>query len=196
MTVVNGDVLRITAKMSLLEGDVQNVFHVLNYSGSEDDAVVWDALAARVDAAYADIVDQFTDILMFDTIQIVNLTGDALVGEDVWPTLVDGDVSGNTMPFQIAPLVLFGTDVLRSQGRKYLPPPWISAVVGSGVLFGNFKLQLAGWAAYFLTGVTAGSAAFTWGNWNPTLGRFAVWTSAFVEDRVRTQKRRFPGLGS
>lgn len=196
MAVSAGDVLRITAKMSLAGGDLQNVFHVFNYGAGEDNATVFAALAALVDDAYDLIADEFDTSLQFETIHIVNLTAEELVGEEAWPTLTAGLDTSGILPQQLAPLVLFSTSTLRSQGRKYLPATAYNTLTNTGVLFGTTYTSIAFWAASFLAGVTAGSASFVFGNFNTGTGVFSTWIGAIVESIFRTQRRRVPGVGS
>ena len=196
MTVATGDVLRITAKMSLAGGAIQNVYHVLNFALPEDDSVVFDALAAELDDAYSEYTAYDPDAHLYDTIQMWNVTQDAPIDEQEWPVLTAGGSASDVAPLQLCGLVLFSTATARSQGRKYYGPFTEAAQSSAGYILAGVVYDLGLIAAHFLTATVAGDAQFAWGNWNNDLGRFASWQSATVQPLFRTQRRRVPGVGS
>jgi hypothetical protein len=196
MTVFQGDVVRVTAKMSFGSGDCQNTFWGFNAGADETDINVWTGIAAEIDDAYDTYDGVLTTSLKFDSIQVWNDTRHQPVGEAAWPTLVQGAISGDNAPLQLAPLVLFGTMTAKSQGRKYLPAPAMSGVDDFGQLASGVYNAAVLWAYKFLTPATAGSASIVWGNFNLTTFVFSPYISLLVSDIFRTQRRRVQGVGS
>jgi len=197
MPVAAGDILRVVAKMKLGEDDVQNVYHVRidTVDGSQTDVDTFNEIAGVLDSAYDYLDGVQPDTLDYDRIQIYNLTQDTLVYEYVWPTLTSG-ISTSTVPPQDAALCLFLTDVLRSQGRKFLPPFGSGAIDTDGTITSSVLGYMLSYATSFIGGFTGTHIEYTFGNWNPTLARFAEWTGAIVRDFFATQRRRYVGSGS
>jgi hypothetical protein len=196
MSVVDGDIVRVVARQSYGEDDIQNVYHC-RYTGpdiGDDDFVdeVADALDTAHDA-YNVVVASSID---YDTIWFWNVTQDRPLGEVAWPTLTVGGSGADIMPLQTAPLVLFNTAAPRSQGRKYLCPTTETATNAGGVLASPALTALVNYATYILGTMVVGSGTASWGTYNPTLTRFAEFVSAVVRDLLHTQRRRTPGVGS
>jgi hypothetical protein len=197
----DGDVIRLTAKMSYDSGtaQVQNVYHlVCNFTASQTDSTVQYVLASMLESAYSYLLPFLRSTLKFDTIQTWNVTQDRPMVEDTWPTLVDGDeTSIDAYAAQAAPLVLFNTAAARSQGRKYLPPVIESAVSDYGTLSGTLLTAIANFASVLLisASVSVGNNLNT-GNYSKLYNRFAPWLSALIEATIRTQRRRVRGVGS
>lgn len=197
MTVDNGDVVRVTAKMGILNEDVQNVFHVQNVSAGElENATMHAAIIARLDAAYDELVTLLADEYSFDTIETFNLTKDEPMAETAWPTLTVGDKIDQPLPLQTAALCLFPTPVARSQGRKYIGGfTEDSNSVGSAP--SATLLTALGLFVDILIDVwLEGEGELSFGNWSTLYTRFAPWASALVRDVWRTQRRRATGVGS
>jgi hypothetical protein len=194
------DIIRITCKMTVNGGasDVQNVFHTECILASElPDEDVHDAIASALDTAYGLMNSHFPGDLDYNTIETWNVSQDRPMIEDVWPVRTSGGGAGETEPPQTAPLVLFNTQVARSQGRKFLPPLTEAHVGALGELASGSKTDLASWAAAILGGwaIDAYNQGY-FGNWNAALARFAPWYSAIVNFYVATQRRRHILVGS
>jgi hypothetical protein len=194
------DVIRVTCKMTVNSGasDVQNVFYTECLLSSDQlDEDVHDAIASALDTAYTAMLTRFPGDLDFNTIETWNVTQDRPMVEDVWPVITSGTGAGECEPPQTAPLVLFNTQVARSQGRKFLPPLTEGNVGALGELAAGSKTDLVSWAAAILAGwaIDAYNGGF-FGNWNDTLSRFAPWYSAIVNFFLATQRRRHLLVGS
>lgn len=196
----DGDILRVTAKMSFNSGaaQVQNVYHTqCIFTTAQTDAATHVGVEQALNDAYTNLIARLPDTLDFDTIETWNLTQDRPMIEDTWPSLVAGTNGGQMCPPQTAPLVLFTTAVARSQGRKYLPPSNEGNVLGGGLIDSLLEASMVDYAADMLIGWTISSGNYgVWGNWNVALARFAVWKAAIIKDRLRTQRRRVPGVGT
>jgi hypothetical protein len=198
VAVGNNDILRITASFDYDGDQIQNVYHmqVTTTSGDVDNATFLAELDDDIDSMYDDIVSEiFTDV-DFDYIEVYNLTADEFVGRVSWPSKTSGSGTGDPLPPQTAPLVLFPTAVLRSVGKKFLPLYAESANDAAGTPSSAALVNLASWAADVLATKTGTGWSGVMGNWNPTLLRFAEWTSSVVQDFWATQRRRYKGSGS
>jgi len=196
MAVENQDIIRITANMEYAGNTIQNVYHG-RYSGpTEDDAVVETALKNSMDALYNNIKSHYPTDFDFVSIGIWNVTQDRPMTEDVWPSLTSGTGAGDMGATQLAPMVLFGTDTARSQGRKFLPPVIGTLVEEAGDLAPIVVVNTALYIAAALVDIAIGSGTFAYGNWSPTKLRFAEWTTGLIRSIVRTQRRRVRGVGS
>lgn len=198
MTVVDGDVIQVRAKMSKGADDLLNVYHfVASLVDDQDDEDVYDAVAQLLDDAYDYIDTQMNDGYDFDTIEAINLTQDVSLGEEAWPTLTTGADTGDNLPMQNSTVVRFPTATLGSQGRKFLGGFTENFNGGSGTVAAALQATLAQYAAALLTGaVIDASNRLIPGNWNDVLERFAPWISAIVNPVFGTQRRRKVGIGS
>jgi len=197
MAITDGDIIRITAKMSQGLSDIQNVYHCqVETSGPVSNATFLSEMAADVDSMYTDLVTNIANNVSFDTIQMYNITQDEYIGETSWPSKTAGTASANMLPPQTAPLVLFSTAYLRSQGRKFLPPFTVNAEEDDGTLASAALGQIANFIADVLLQKSGVNWTAYMGNWNPTFARFAQWLEGTARDFFATQRRRYTGYGS
>lgn len=197
-SVVNGDVIRVTAKMAYNSGidDIQNVYHY-RYTGVIPctDELVHEALADWLDDAYQEIKASIPTTTTFVTIETWNFTQDRPMIEDSWPVMTAGTGTGETMPAQCAPLCLFTTATARSQGRKYLP--FMRELdMANGILGSSALARITGYLTFIISTIGAGGGLLTPGNYSPEKVRFAAWIGAIAKDVIRTQRRRVRGVGS
>lgn len=194
---VTGDILRVTAKLAYNSGvdDIQNVYHLQYVGATETDAVVHAAIATVLNTAYGEIIVRIPSTTTFESIETWNVTQDRPMVEDDWPTLTVGQTASDPLPAQCSCLVLFDTNAPRSQGRKYLPF-FTEGLSTAGILSGATLNDVADYIAVLLSEVDGGTWAAIFGNWSPTLERFAAWISGAAQAIVRTQRRRVRGVGS
>lgn len=197
MPVNHQDIIRITAKMTIPPDDFQNVYHAqyLGPSG-QSDAVAWTDVATVLETMYTEVLGEQADELLYDTIELWNVTQDAPMVESAWPTLTAGTSVDRALPYQSAALLLFPTGTARSQGRKFLPGFTDGGTEGDSLWDAGAITALVAFAAEALGVFDLAAGSFTFGNWNPTLVRFAQWVSAIVQAVIKTQRRRSPGVGS
>lgn len=196
MPVNSGDIIRATAKMTYVGDDVQNVYHLQYLGVTTLDSSVVNGIAGVLDDAY-DYIDLFiSDNVGFDTIEVWNITQNRLLDEVNWPTLVSGGGVDSALPTQVSALALFNTAVANSQGRKYLPVFTEAENLGGGIISSAALAAIALFIAELLGEVVLPDGECYFGNWNPTLARFADWVSGYISDRMQTQRRRTVGHGS
>ena len=196
MAIENGDIVRITCKFRQSGNAVQNVYHArVTTTGSVPDSTFLTEMAAEMDDMYTDITSEIADTVSFSSIEIYNVTGETYVGETGWPSKTTGTNTADQLPPQTAPLVLFNTNVLRSQGRKFLPP---YTETGSDD-FGKLATVALSHLLDFIVDVLAAKTGTNWsavlGNYNYPLERFAQWISGVARAYFATQRRRYIGVG-
>lgn len=197
MTVNLNDVLRVTAKMSQAGSDIQNVYHwKAKGTGSDTDLNVMNAIALRLDISYTTIDGLLTTGLTYDQIDFFNMTQDVVMGTLDWPVLVAGSLVAEALPLQTSALLLFGTLIPKSQGRKFLPPMAEIASGNAGDLDAATTTACINFIAAILSTVIVGTLQFDAGNYDHLLVRFAQWFSGKVGTYMRTQRRRVVGVGS
>lgn len=196
MAVNDGDIIRVTAKMSWGGSDLQNVYHAQYSGGTQDDATIETALLNSQNALYDHIKSHYPSSFSFDTISIFNVTQDRPMTEEPFPALTVGTGSGAMGALQLAPLVKFGTETARSQGRKYLPPIIESIQTEGGTFNSTVLSNLIVYGAAAIVDLVVGTGIIRYGNYNSTLARFAEWTTVIIDDILRTQRRRVQGVGS
>ena len=197
MTVAQSDVIRATAKMSIGVEDIQNVYHfIVGGSGTPSDSDAMDAIVDCLDDAYAELELKISDEVTFDSIDFYNLTQETYMGSKNWTTLTVGGEPGDMMPPQVCPFVLFDTDVLRSQGRKFLPPTTEGYNDPGGGPTAGLLTVLALYVAEIMLGGVDGTTTFLPGNYRELTSTFIQWVLGRAPDFFATQRRRYFGSGS
>lgn len=197
MPTANNDILRVVAKMSWNGLDVQNTYHLrASVTSDPGDATVVQEIAAALDGAYDNIANEIPNDIYFDSIQVWNATTNTYLGEDSWPTLTAGPLTDTPLPPQCAPLVLFNTNVNKSQGRKFLPDFTTHALESDGTMTSAALAYVALFIADILAGVTGTGWSGEFGNYNVDLVRFIPWVTGLARDMYATQRRRYFGKGS
>lgn len=197
MAVNNGDVLRVTAKMSILGNDVQNTYHIRSSSNTPvDDTTAVTEITNRIDNAYGYLADEQAGDFTYDTIEVFNVTQDRPMGEYNWPTRTTGTSVDFSLPFQTSGLVLFPTTTARSQGRKYVGPFVENASDSSASPDATVVTAMLNYALALVAAWLVGDGEFEFGNWSYDKFRFAEWLAPIVREVWRTQRRRAAGVGS
>ena len=197
MAVTSGDNIRIIAKMSHGGSDIQNVYHMqVTGTGFGTNEAFLSDVADFMDTLYSNIDQNMSDNITFDTIEAYNLTQDEFIGQTSWPVLVTGFSATGECPHQLAPLVLFNTDVLKSQGRKYLPPLVNTAIDDDGTIVDAVLTNITAFAADLTANLIESTWTGVFGNHREVGDVFIEWTTAQIRDFFATQRRRYLGIGS
>lgn len=197
MPTADNDILRVVAKMSIDGNDVQNVYHLrADVTSDPGDATVLSEIADYLDDAYAQVNGTFDGDLTYDSIAVWNVSTDTFIGETTWPVRTSGGSATDMLPIQTSPIVLFGTNVNRSQGRKFLPPMTEGNCEADGTPTAATHTVLGNYAAAILAGVTGTGWDGIPGNWNEAKARFVDWVYATIKDFFATQRRRYRASGS
>lgn len=198
MTYTNSDVLRVTARMTRGQDDVQNVFHYLvwNLAAPIDDTTGDNAIVADLDAAYTFLVPVIETGLDFVDIVIQNVTEGTPSRYHNWTTLTSGSDSGTPLPYQVCGLVLFPSVRAKSQGRKFIGGAVEDSSTGEGVPAGAYLTALAAFGTSIITTTPVGTGGLLVGNYDKDEIAFSGWTHFVVATYWATQRRRTVGKGS
>jgi hypothetical protein len=122
MSFSAGDYLRITAKMQLLGViAIENVYWVRIgtwTSGSSTD--VMQDMAAWMDAAYQELLGEFSNTLQFVEVAGFNDSTNEPLPSVPWPSMTTGTNSGDVLATGVSALALFHTVKSRVIGRKFI----------------------------------------------------------------------------
>lgn len=197
MAPSSGDVIRIIAKMSYNGSDVQNVYHLKldTVPGSPDNGDLMLEIASEMDYMYDYIDSSLADELTFDTVEAYNLTAGEYVGEVDWDTLTVGGAASSAPP-QLAPLLLFTTETLKSQGRKFLPPTGSLSIESDGTIVSTFVALMANFVTELMSPTQFTDYGGSFGNYRELTSIFIPYVAAIVRDFFATQRRRYEGVGS
>lgn len=205
MSVVDGDVVRVSVNFELGDGtQYQNIYHFVR--DGEDvysDAATVSAIRLKMNVAYGEIdtlvKDDTTEQLSFvDRVAFNEITDQWEVVENIGTfTMTWSPVSsGDALPYQSSPYVIFKTSRPKSVGKKFLFPI-VEANQDSTILVAGAVTAIAAYAAEILDAVALGGDAFL----TACIVRTGVQTVlnllvAVVNDVIGSQKRRRPGVGA
>jgi len=193
------DVYRVAARMIGPSGqDIMNVWYaqIANYVTGDDDDVAGE-LAAFLATHYQDLEAAITNQQTSVEISVQNMTTGAVLGTQAWIPVFAGDLTGDTLPPQTSLYSYFRTGISRRVGRKF----WgiVNEAVNDNGLVVSLVTVVSTFIAHWLgidVGVGTGNS-YVWGVYNDNLvPAFAQFVEAVWQARLRTQRRRSPGIGS
>lgn len=205
MTVLDGDVLRVSCNFELGDGTLyQNIYHwIRDGTDPVNDATHLSNIELKIETAYDEldalVKDDVTPQLCFvDRVEFNEITNQWEVVENIGtfsPAFNPSDV-GDSLPYQSSPYVVFKTQRPKSVGKKFLFPLGESQQ-DSTIMVGGAVTAITAYAALILAAIPLGGDA--------TLGPVIVRTAfntvlpllvAVVNDVLGSQKRRRPGVGA
>lgn len=201
MTVSNGDVVRVTARLRTAQGeDILNVFHYKADTLTDFPLeTVIEKIAETLDDMYSSIQPAIPSDVSFIDIDGQNVsTGE--VGPSVpWPARTVGGGTGDTMPEQLAGLCVGHTAMPHVVARKFLGP-FIEADNADGTWASGLVAALADFATAWLTKPSIsignefipGVARYVLGG---LIDRFVPIGSTSSSNQIYTQRRRRRGVG-
>lgn len=205
MSVIDGDVLRVTSNFELGDGtQYQNVYHYIR-DGTDvfGDAAHVAAIATAMDTIYATLVAQVKN----DTVEQLSFVDRVAFNEitDAWEVVENigtftvlfvPTAAADALPYQSSPYVIFKTQRPKSVGKKFLFP-FVEDTQDSTILTGAAVTAMVAYgAAALATRALGGDATLA-----PVIVRTGVQTVlrllvAVVGDVIGSQKRRRPGVGA
>lgn len=200
MAIVAGDVLRATATTVMPDGvSAQNIWHfVANAGVSATEASVVGAIAARIDAAMANlnsIVDADCSVGAIEVSKRNPTTGDwDAIGTGTFSTY-NPSAAGDMLPHGCAAIVRFTTLGKGEQGRKFIAglteAQQVDSNLGAGAVTALINF---GAAAIISDSVSGGTISPGW--WSEVNTAFRPYASVFVINAILGyQRRRKPGVG-
>lgn len=205
MSVVDGDILRVSCNFELGDGtEYQNIYHFIR--DGEDvisDQDTLDGIETVLELAYSRIDDLVPNdvspqLSFVDRVEFNEILDEWRVVENIGTFTMSfaGTDATDALPYQSAPYVVFKTSRPRSVGKKFLFPLG-EAQQDSTVLVGGAVTAIAQYAAEILLGVDlGGDATLTAGIVRTGVQTFLNFLIAVVNDVIGSQRRRRPGVGA
>lgn len=202
MSIVVGDILRVVAILSWLDGDImQNVYNaVIGGTGGPftDSDIVSDALD-WLGTMYPNLVNQMSDECDGSEVRvyIYDASDDDWdeVGSAAWTFNPTG--ASDQLPRGVAMLINAKTTNPDVNGKKYVGGLIEDGVV-DGLLSAGVVTALANYAddwTDLFTGATSG-ASWVPGIWSPTMTNFLAMSGAYIIPTIPAyQRRRKQGVG-
>lgn len=197
MSVVVGDIVRITAKMRWFgTDDVQNVYtYRVDLNATLDDDEFMSVVADVLDSAYNNLITQQSTSFTYESITGQNLTQDLLLPEVAWPVLTAGTSSTNIIPQQLAICAFWPTTTPKVRTSSFFSGFVLASIASLGEIAASNIVQ-ALLAANELSDFDTVELDMTKGSLNPITSVFTPAGTPQVPSRFRTQRRRRIGVGS
>jgi len=200
-----GDVVRVAMTGTAPQAAVfQNVWHYVVTTGSAiGEAAIVAAIKANVEDSFLEIDSFLSDEYSWDSIdvwvrdkalQVWNGIGSAAL------TGLDGLSTSDPEPHGVAAVGLIVTDLLRRQGRTFVPGIGEGTTV-DGLLTPTFLVGFALYLADFVEALTPVGGTLTWCTYNTEVGSdyeetFSEYAGTVIlNDIVGYQRRRKPLVG-
>lgn len=197
MAVDANDVVRCTVIGEIDGKEINNVYHCqLEGEGDLADSTFKAAVLTRLGDMYEEMNAETTLDLEYDRVEFFNVTQDKPMSFLATTSSWDGLVNTTRLPPAVAAVVNFGTNVARSQGRKFLAGMVGAGIDEDGVPDSALLAALAQFAVEALATWAVGQFTLQLGNYNYDIDRFAAWQAAFIPPELKTQRRRYTSRGS
>lgn len=205
MTVLDGDILRVSTNFELGDGtQYQNIYHMIR-DGTDvfSDAAHVAAIKSKMESMYASLVGQVlsdvTEQLSFvDRVEFNEIIDEWRVVENIGtftPAFAPTN-AGDGLPYQAAPYIIFKTQRPKSVGKKFLFP-FAEDQQDETILTGTAVTQMVAFGVSVLNAQSlGGDATLTMGIVRTGVQTFLNFLVAVVNDVIGSQKRRRPGVGA
>lgn len=206
MTVSNGDVIRVSARQELEDGqDHVSVFHyIADFQSDQTDQTVVDAVMEEIDNAFGALNGYISNTtskvdMKFDKVEFIGGVLEQVynLGTYLWTGATYTPAgSGETLPPGVAALCKFTTVLGRVYGRKFLGG-LIEGAQNGGTLVAGCLTALASFGATILTDVVIdASNSLAAGVMSSKVSGYVGFQEADASDNVAYQRRRRVGTGS
>lgn len=202
MTLVNGDILKVTWECAFPDGELsQNVYRLrLTTLGFLTDVAVLSHIETWLETVYTTLVSEVKSGMVIQpcTVDLEEWDTDKWVISRnigyVTPTVAFGE-TGELLPKQCSAFAQFKTDRPKSSGRKFLAG-FTEPDTTFGYLSSTALSALADYAAAVLLGIPVDlDTYFTSGIVRQAANEFLPFLLAIVTDTMFTQRRRVRGVG-
>lgn len=205
MSVIDGDILRVSANFELGDGtQYQNIYHyVRDGTDPVSDSVHVTAIKGEMEAAYATIVAQVKDdvtsqLCFVDRVEFNEIVDEWRVVENIGTFTPDFTPTGagHALPYMNAPYVVFKTGRPKSVGKKFLFP-FVEEMQAETILEAAAVTAVTAYGVVILSGIgVIGDVTLTAGITRKGIQTFLNFLVAVVNDVIGSQKRRRPGVGA
>jgi hypothetical protein len=205
MSVVDGDILRVTCNFELGDGhQYQNVYHYIR-DGTDpvSDAGHVTAITAAMNQIYdtllsqvkSDVTEQLSSV---DRIAWNEITDQWEVVENIGTfTLTFTPIgSEDALPYMSAPFVVFKTGRPRTVGKKFLFPFIETQQADTTLVAGAVTAMVAYGVQVLFPRAVSGDVTLTMGVPRTATDQWFNFLVAVVNDVIGSQKRRRPGVGA
>lgn len=198
----SGDILKVTASMSLTGSEMLNVYALkfVSVAGGASATQVGVLVRAYMHDLYNIIQQDMTNTTIWVDLSVKNLTQDTDVGTYAWNSAwtVAGSV-GDILPPACSPVITFPTTRGKTRGRKFFPGYTELAVIANSTLGGSPLTRLVNAGAFLLVAQGAVIAGMTlqYVVVSQGVGAFVTYnpTAANVSTIIGYQTRRKQGRG-
>lgn len=205
MSVLDGDILRISANFELGDGtQYQNIYHMVR-DGTDvvSDAAHVLAIKGRLENMYDELVSQVLDdvtpqLSFVDRVEFNEITNQWEVVENIGTlTLSFTPVNaGDGLPYQASPYIIFKTQRPKSVGKKFLFP-YAESEQNETLLVAGAVTAMVAFGVFVLASLElGGDATLTMGIPRTGFNTFLNFLVAVVNDVIGSQRRRRPGVGA
>lgn len=205
MTVLDGDILRVSTNFELGDGtQYQNIYHVIrDGTDVESDATHIAAIKARLENMYDELLgqvknDTVSQLSFVDRVEFNEITDQWEVVENIGTFTVSFTPvnTGETIPYQCAPYLTFKTQRPKSVGKKYLFP-FAEDQQDNSILVGAAVTAMTAFGVFVLASiVVGGDVTLTFGIPRTGVGQWYNFLVAVISDVIGSQRRRKPGVGA
>ena len=203
MTVVQGEYLRVSVNFELGGGvQYQNIWHYLR-DGVDvaSDANTIAGIKARIEATYATI-DDLVENNVVEKLSFVDrvawIVNDWKVESNIGTFVPDFTPTdtGDALPYQSAPFIVFKTTRPKSVGKKFLFP-FTETWQDSTILDGTAVTAMVAFGVSALLDIgLGGDAVLLPGILRTGVEVWLTFQTAVVNDVIGSQRRRRPGVGA
>ncbi len=203
MTVVAGDIVRTAVNFELGDGTMyQNVFHHERYGADPvSDAAVLIAIEDWAETMYAELVtlvkdDTIEQLSFVDRVEFIAGLWTVVENIGTFTPTFNPAATGDALPFNCAPFLVFKTDRPKTVGRKFLFP-FDEAQQADSILVGGAITAMVAWGVDAVSDILlAGDAGLEPGVPRTGVDAFYAFTVTIVNDVIGSQRRRRPGVGA
>lgn len=204
MAVSSGDIIKAVCELTLVDGNkAQNVFHFkVVCATTVTEAAVLAACKQYVEDIYAAVAGYINGSVSLDTVEVDEVDWNPT--ESFWEVVkyigtaaLADSFSGvsDSLPNQIAPVLLAYTARPKSYGRKFLAGMDETTSVGSDIQTAPLTALGTALSHYLADEVISGADVLSPGIPRASEDTFLEFGSGAVDSIVGTQRRRKPGIG-
>lgn len=203
MTLVSGDYVRVSVNFELGDGTLYQNIYTYTRDGedvvSDEDTV--DFIETRVEDMYNTIIAQVKDdtveqLSFVDQIEWDGTKWEVVENIGVFTPAFNPNATGDALPYQSAPFLIFKTARPKTVGKKFLFP-FDEAQQADSILVAGAVTAMTNFGAYAIAAISlGGSSTLIPGVVRTGSNHWLSFTVAVINDIIGTQRRRRPGVGA
>jgi hypothetical protein len=198
MPVSNNEILEITCKLTFGSvSAIRNVYHVRSSAAdSSTNAYICERIAEYMADVYAEMQSYLSNNLTPETIQVVSITNDEVLGEVPWPVgFTGGTGTANSYALGVAAVLRLLTGYRGVQGRKFYGPLTETTIGDDALLIPAVMTAVLAAGSLLLHPIEIVTAELYFGAWDRVRLIFRMFVEAVVSAVPGYQRRRKQGRG-